>query len=284
KFTQDQFDENWNDESDDDLHSQPMNKLAKSCFSKILEPSIKCMAKSMTKWQVTAAEIRLVHNTRPVYCFIWQMTGCMTSNNKDHCTKDERSAFLMHMSLETERRNLKNCTQYPYDSNDCAAGPAPPGLQNAGNYYSDVMYRRNHRLANDNKLKPDLKESDLPADEPAQKPRVVVEEDPDDDDEGQERETDQEVDVVEIDDGKDQHDALDELTLTQRLLDRVDRITVNQYIIDLHPVGKKHGGHYKHHGHKHHHDNPRNAVYKHEKHQPSVIIEQVNDHDLDDHV
>ena len=155
------------------------------------------------------------------------------------------------MSQETERRNHRNCSDIPYDRNDCSAGPAEAHKrhENADNYYSDVVFRRNNRIVNDNELKRGFKEAleepDLPNDEPIQ------EQNKQDQNEYDSEHGDEQVEAVEV---------LDDLSLAQKLLDRVDRITVNQFVIDLHPV---------HNRHKHH----RNAIYRRAHKEP--VVEEI---------
>ncbi|XP_054160139.1 uncharacterized protein LOC128958323 [Oppia nitens] len=229
------------DDYDDD--NQFITNEAKQCFNKILGPSMSCAVATMGHWKVSAQQMRTLLNSRSVCCAFWQMSGCFTEQAKKHCNQKERIDFLNHLSSEIERRSRKNCSNYPYVDNDCSLGLQSNGRQTIRN---EMLYRRGNRFSDDTVLSRELNTPQLqqlrPHDSDVQQ-HIQQQNDPLD-----QHNDDNLLDKMQLQNDQNQADFqsmpnIDELGLANKLLDRIDKITVNQYIIDLLPLRHPHRQH-----------------------------------------
>jgi hypothetical protein len=197
-------------DSDDSLSDQLENdedqvnnkeKLTQNCLLTILGPSLPCIMVGMKQWHITPFDLKSRINHKPTCCGIWQMTDCMTKNAKIRCSAEEYEEFETHMNGLTEKRNSINCTLFPYNSKSCSTEQQEEANENP--VFTNVLFRENGHVVK----------------EPGQQ------NDQGQNDQGQE--------------DKESPISLDELKLSQRLLDRIHRITINQMVIDLHPIKQK---------------------------------------------
>ena len=122
----------------------------------------------------------------------------------------ERNAFETHMNEQTQLRNEKNCSLFQYESDVCNDGHKQ--IENP--VLTKVSFRENNHFIDTNQL----------SDEIQPKKRHIGE--------GKVHPATSKV-FTDVQTGIR---ALDELALAQRLLDRIERITINHMVIDLHPV------------------------------------------------
>ena len=60
-------------EDQDDMNA----KLAETCLIQILGPSVSCVMRSLTKWNVNPHQLKIDINHKPTCCSIWEMTDCL---------------------------------------------------------------------------------------------------------------------------------------------------------------------------------------------------------------